>query len=277
VTYLCRPFTMRASVVLLLAWLLLPGCSEFNKALKSTDVQYKLDVARKYYEEEEYERALPLLEELIVLTRGSTLGEEVGYLHAKSFYNMKDYYLGGYYLTNFARTFPTSVHAEECAFLSAMCHYRNSPTFELDQSDTRRAIDELQLFLVRYPRTDLRDSCNGLIDQLRYKLEQKDLHSALQYERTKNYRAAHEALEQFLRKWPNSDHREEAMIALLKADHRLAVNSVADKKEERLRDAIRSYHNFVDAFGQSGRLSEAERMYDELIAELERIQRTTTP
>ncbi|HAE34797.1 MAG TPA: hypothetical protein DCG22_03320 [Bacteroidetes bacterium] len=67
------------------------------------------------------------------------------------------------------------------------------------------------------------------------------------------------------------------MIALLKADHRLAVNSVADKKEERLRDAIRSYHNFVDAFGQSGRLSEAERMYDELIAELERIQRTTTP
>ena len=53
-------------------------------------------------------------------------------------------------------------------------------------------------------------------------------------------------------------------------------NSVADRRE-RLRDAIRSYHNFVDAFGQSGRLSEAERMYDELIAELERIQRTTTP
>lgn len=268
---------MRKILLFLLTFSLLASCSEFNKALKSTDVQYKYEVAKKYFDKEEYERALPLLEELIVLTRGTALSEDVGYLHAKSFYNMKDYFLGSYYLTNFTRTFPTSEHAEECAFLSAICHYRNSPTYELDQTDTRRAIDELQLFLVRHPRTELRDSCNALIDLLRGKLEEKDFHSALQYERTRNYRAAHVALEEFLRKWPNSDHREEAMLILLRADHELAMNSVADRKEERIRDAIRSYHNFVDAFGESSRLAEAERMYGDLIDELERTQRTNTP
>ena len=268
---------MRRILLFLLTISLLASCSEFNKALKSTDVQYKYDVAKKYFDKEEYERALPLLEELIVLTRGTALSEDVGYLHAKSFYNMKDYYLGSYYLTNFTRTFPTSGHAEECAFLSAICHYRNSPSFELDQTDTRRAIDELQLFLVRHPRTELRDSCNSLIDLLRDKLEQKDLYSALQYERTRYYRAAHVALEEFLRKWPNSDHREQVMLTLLRADHQLAMNSVEDRKEDRIRDAIRTYHNFVDAFAESDRLPEAERLYGELVNELERTQRTNTP
>jgi outer membrane protein assembly factor BamD len=248
----------------------LTSCSEFNRALKSDSLEYKLAVAEKYYAAQNWDRAIPLLEELIVLTRATVRSERVNYLHAKSYMGMKDYIMAGYYLGNFTRTFPTSKYAEECAFLSAICYFKNSPNYELDQTDTRTAIDQFQLFMVRYPNTTLRDSCNAYIDELRMKLEVKAYHGAAQYYRMRNYQAAGVAFRNFVKEWPNSRFREDAMLLILKADHHLAMNSVESRKEERLKEAIRSYHNFVDAFPESVTLPDAQKLHRELVAELER-------
>ena len=142
---------MMRPLVLFFTVVLLSACSDFNRALKSTDLDYKWKVAQEYYDKESWDRAIPLMEELIVLTRGTQRSQEVNYKHAKAHFNMKDYTLAAYYLANFVRTFPTSPFAEECSFLSAYCYFKNSPNFELDQADTRAAIDQMQLFMVRYP------------------------------------------------------------------------------------------------------------------------------
>lgn len=256
---------------------LLTSCSEFNKALKSDSLEYKLAVAMKYRDKGQCDRALPLLEELIVLYRATARSEEVNYLHAKCYFETGDFTMAGYYLNNFTRTFPRSAYAEECAFLAAYCHYKNSPTYELDQTDTKTAISQLQLFLVRYPTTALKDSCNAIIDELRLKLEVKDYHAAAQYFRMRNYYAASTAFTAFLRTWPNSRFREDAMFNLLKAEHRLAINSVESKREARLRQAIRSYHNFADAFPQSVNINDANRINVELNTSLANYQKASTP
>ncbi len=260
------------SAVGVLFWLLvgvggsgtLSSCSDFNRALKSDSIPYKMEVAQKYYDRKAYDRAIPLLEELILLKRGTAESERVGYLHAKSYFLMKDYTLGSYYLNNFTKTFPSSQFAEECAFLNAYCFYKNSPSYELDQTDTRTALDELQLFMLRYPQTTLRDSCNSLMDQLRLKLEVKAFHSAEQYFHMRNYQAASVTFHDFLRIYPNSRYREDAMMRILRADQQLALNSIETRKEERLREAIRSYRNFADAFPQSVDMDDAERIHQEL-------------
>ncbi len=265
---------MRKLLPLLLSAIVLVACSDFNRALKSTDAAYKLQVAEEYYGKGAYDRAIPLLEELVMVLRGRAEAEKVNYLYAKSHYLMKDYTLGGYYLGNFVRTFPTSQYAEECAFLTAMCFYRNSPEYELDQADTRTAIDQLQLFMVRYPNTTKKDSCNTLIDALRNKLEMKGWNSAYQYYHMRNYQAASVAFKGFLREWPNSKHREDALWLTLRSDHAMALNSVESKKRERVIEAIRSFRNFADAFPQSGLMPDAEKMHQELNAILEK---TSTP
>ena len=264
-------------IILLFSILVLTSCGEFNKALKSSDVDYKQQVAEKYYAEKNWERAIPLLEELIVLRRGTAMSERVNYLHAMANFGLGDYTLASYSLSNFVRTFPTSQYAEEAAFLSAYCHYRNSPSYELDQTDTRSAIDQLQLFMVRYPNTSLRDSCNTLIDQLRSKLEVKSFHAASQYYRMRNFQAAGVAFRSFVRDWPNSKYREDAMLLLLKSDHQLAINSVEEKRLERVQEAIRSYHNFADAFPESPVLSDANRMHRELNVLLDHHAITPSP
>jgi outer membrane protein assembly factor BamD len=198
-------------------------------------------------------------------------------MHAKATYGMKDYTLAAYYLANFVRTFPKSQYAEECAFLSAYCQYQNSPTYELDQVDTRNAMDQMQLFLVRYPQSTLKDSCNALIDAMRTKLEVKAFHAAQQYYKMRNYQAASVSFKNFNREWPNSRFREDAMFSILKSDYELAINSVESKKLERLKEAIKSYHNFADAFPQSVLLPDAEKLHKNIEAALALETRTSTP
>lgn len=255
----------------------LSSCSEFNRALKSDSIPYKLEVAERYYEKGSYDRALPLLEELIMLLRGTDKSERIGYLHAKGYFLMKDYTMAAYYLENYARTFPVGQYTEECAFLNAYCYYKNSPSYELDQSDTRTAIDQLQLFMVRYPATSLKDSCHTLIDRLRTKLEVKAYHAANQYFHMRNYQAASMAFKEFMRQYPNSDYREDAMMRVLRSDHALAVNSIESRKEERLREAIRSYRNFADAYPQGVERDEAEKLLKELNSELDRTIQNKRP
>ncbi len=257
--------------------LLLTACSEYNKALKSTDANYKMQVAEKYMAKESWDRAIPLLEELIVLKRGTAESEKVNYLHAKCNWGMKDYTIAAYYLSNFVRTFPKSVYAEECAFLSAYARSLNSPNYELDQTDTRDAMDQLQLFLVRYPTSNLKDSCNTIIDKMRTKLEVKSFHASEQYYNMKNYQAATVAFNNFNREWPNSKFREDAMFHALRSQYLLAVGSVEDKKVERLNDAITAFHNFADAFPQSVLLEDALELNQEIEAALAIETRKNTP
>lgn len=284
-TSAARPWAAALTAGGVLGWLLLAtlgggtltGCSEFNRALKSDSIGYKVEVAEKYYAKPDYDRALPLLEELIALTRGTARSERVNYLYAKTIYGAKDYILAGYYLDNFAKTFPTSQYAEECTFLSAMCYYRNSPEWELDQTDTETAIDQLQMFLAYYPLSTLKDSCNTLIDQLRGKLERKDWENAKQYFRMRNYESASVALKNFARKWPNSVYREEALLTVLRSDHDLAMNSVESKRAERAAEGIRSFNNFADAFPESRSMDEARRLHADLLTLQERHHKAPTP
>lgn len=268
-------FASATAVLWLLGALLGSGgmssCSQFNRALKSDSVEFKMAVTDTMFKKEKYDRAIPLLEELIILRRADADCERWAYLRAKSYFLMKDYVMSAYYFENFVKTFPSSQYTEECAFLGAYCYYKNSPSYELDQADTRTALNELQLFMVRYPTTSLKDSCNSLIDQLRLKLEVKAYHSAEQYYHMRNHQAASVAFKEFMRQYPNSDYREDAMMRVLRADHALAINSVETRKVERLQEAIRSYRNFADAYPQGVDMDDAQRLHKELTAELEEV------
>jgi outer membrane protein assembly factor BamD len=271
---LAATFARMRSVLLLAVVVagLATGCGDLSKALKSKDMDLKLATADTFYSKGQCDRALPLLEELFALTRGSAMSERVHYLHAKTYFCLKDFTMASYYLEQFERTFPGSKYAEESAFLSAYCYFRNSPQHSLDQQETRTAIDRLQLFVVHYPETALRDSCNALVDQLRGKLETKGWENASQYFKMRQYQAANVALSTFLKEWPNTRHKEEGLHMAFQSNFLLAMNSVDSKKEERVREAIRAYHTFADAFPQSGLLRNAERNYGELISALESLQ-----
>jgi outer membrane protein assembly factor BamD len=255
------------------------SCSEFNKAVKSTDKHYKYREGGGVFQQAGLRPGHAVAGGIAgPYARGDTLFEPVSYLLRKRLLTARrTTSLASYYLENFAKTFPNSVHAEECSFLAAYCHFKESPEYELDQTDTQMAIDKMELFMVRFPETNLKDSCNNLIDGLRLKLEKKDYASAYQYLHTRNYRSASLAFADFLKKWPNSDRREDAYFNILEADHDLAVNSVESKKAERAEAGIRSFNTFADAFPESKRMPQARAMLRDLNAQLQTNTRSQYP
>lgn len=263
---------VRAISVLLLL-LVFSACSEYAKVLKSSDVEMKYRKAVEYFDEGEYSKSLSLFDELGTLFRGTSRSEIVHYYIANCHFELKDYYFAGYYFKNYAKTYPKSPKAEEALYKSAYCSYLNSPQHSLDQQETEQAINEFQLFLNRYPKTELKDSTNTMIAELRSKLELKAYENAKLYYQMEEYKSSTVALKNLLEKFPESPHREEIEFLIVKSSYLLAVNSIDSKKEERLSDTIESYHKFVDDFGSNSKyVKEAENLYSNALRELDKMK-----
>lgn len=256
------------SFILAFTYVLL-GCSEYNKALKSPDLNYKLEVAKKYYDRQDYVRAYPLFEELLNLYRGTTKSQEVYYYYAMTHYGMEDYILAAYHFKNFRNTFPQSDKAEECAYLAAYCYYLDSPRYSLDQSSTNKAINELQLFINQHPASPKVDTATVYIDKLRDKLERKSFEIGKQYLKIGDYKSAIFALDNTLNDYPDTEYREEALYLQLRANYLLAANSVDYKKEERYENAKRAYDTFKRWYPESEWQKDANKLKEKIDSDLE--------
>lgn len=234
------------------------ACSEYNRVMKSTDLEYKFTKANEYYEEKDYYKAYPLIEELVAIYRGQKRSEKLYYMYAYCDFYLEDYLLASHRFSEFTKTFPTSKYTEECAFMSAFSLYRMSPPAKLDQSQTYSAISGLQLFVDRYPKSTRVDSCNTLIIDLEKKLEEKSFMGANQYKKMEDFNAAVITYQNMLRDFPDSKYREEIYFNIFDSYYTLAYKSVVEKKAERIADALKAYTTFVNRYPNSDYMPEAD-------------------
>ena len=249
---------MKIRFLALIFSVLILSCSEYNKVQKGKDMDKKLELAIKLYAKKDYYKALPLLEELITVFRGTVKAEKVAYYYAYTNYQLGDYQSAAYDFENFSKTYPNSTLAEECAYMHAYCFYKDSPIYTLDQTSTYKAINELQLFIDRYPKSNRVDECNKLIDQLRAKLEMKSYRIAEMYFHMESYKAAIVTYKNLLKDFPSTTFREDALFKIVKSSYLLAENSYDDKKVERYEDTIKAYTEFVSAYPESRQKGRAE-------------------
>ena len=99
------------------------SCSEYNKVLKSTDAELKWEFAQAALDSGSCLKALPILEELVGLTRGTQRAKDVQYKYASAHYCVNDFYLARYYFSTYAKTFPNSELVEDAEFKAANCSY----------------------------------------------------------------------------------------------------------------------------------------------------------
>lgn len=241
--------------------MLISSCGDYNKIVKSTDYEFKYKKSLEYYEGGEFVRSSTLLKELLNIYRGTSRADKVYYYYAKSQFGMKDYMMAGHYFKTLVKEFPRSEYAEESQFMVGYCFYLDSPSPRLDQQVTQNAIDAFQLFINLYPKSTRIDEANRLIIELRDKLVYKSYLSGKLYYDLKNYKAAVVALTSSLKDFPDTKYREELMYMLVKARYLLAVNSIEEKKRERLSAALDEYFTFVDEFPETKHRKEVEKYH----------------
>jgi outer membrane protein assembly factor BamD len=252
--------------------LVFAGCSKYQRILKSNDFEKKFEVAKAYYDNGKYQKAFPLFEELITVFRGTSKAEDVYYYYAYSNYKLGDFMLAGYHFDNFVRTFPRSDRAEDAQFMNAKCYFLDSSEPSLDQTSTKKAIDELQLFINKYPESPKVDECNDLMDRLRFKLETKAYNGAKLYYRLGEYKAAIFALRNTLAEFPDTRHREEISFMIVRSSYLLADNSIDEKKVERFEEALRECDEFIERYPRASDVKNAESIIEDSKKELEKIK-----
>jgi len=248
--------------ILLIISVLASSCGEYEKLLKSTDFELKKTKAYEYFDAGKYVRTSELLGQILPRYRATAEAEELNWLNARCYYNMRDYIMAGAAYKNFAETYPYSENSEEATFMTAYCDYMLSPRPDLDQSYTNSAIEAFTFFQRRYPSSDKVGDAEELIKELEDKLVEKSYLNAKLYYDMEAYRAAVVALDNSLKDYPNTKHREELMFLKLESSYLYALNSVIEKQQERFQVTLDEYYSFVEEFPDSEFGKEVQRIYD---------------
>ena len=252
-------------VIALLLCLLLAGCGEYNKVLKSKDVNYKFDYAKRAYDAGKYLQASTILVDLITPLKGGPKGEEALYLLAKSYYENKDYINSGVYFKSYYNRYPKGAYTEDARFYSGYGYYLDSPDPQLDQSETVKGIQELQGFLDYFPRSERVKQAQEAMFELQDKLTLKELQNAQLYYNLgnylgNNYASAIIVADNALRTYPYTKYREDLEMLKLKSRYQEARQSVAEKQRDRYQDVIDEYYSFINNFPDTENRKEADNI-----------------
>lgn len=252
--------------------ILLFSCDTYQKISKSGDLDLKTAKAKEYYEKGEYLKAIPLLEELIQIYRGSKPVDDMMFMYAKSHFEQGEFLIASFYFKNLYDSYPTSKYAEESLYLNAVSFQRMSPETNLDQDNTTKAIENYQLFVNAYPSSEKLTDCNTAIKILRRKLEKKAFDGAELYYKTGQYKAAATAFSNLAKTYPDSEDLEEAEFLIVKSYYLYAQQSIYSKQVERYELAITAYKNFAADFKNSRYLPDAEEIKEACLKNIEKLK-----
>lgn len=265
-------------IVALVSGSVLTSCGDYNKVLKSTDYEYRYEAAKSYFAKGDNTKAATLLEELITIMKGTTQAEESLYMLAMTYYNQGDYVTASHYFNTYYTTYPRGIFTEQARFHSGKSLFLDTPEPRLDQTNTYKAINELQLFCEYFPESKFKAEAQQMMFDLQDKLVMKDYQAAKLYFNLgsytgnasytadmringNNFQACITTVQNALKDYPYTQMREELSILLLRAKHKLATESVIEKQEERMRETIDEYYAFKNEFPDSKYTKEANSIF----------------
>ncbi len=252
------------------AWLLTSCVSEYNQVYKTGNNTYKYEYAKQCFAQGKYARAIPLLQELVTIKKGSTEGEECLYMLAMSEYGLKDWETAAEYFKKYYSSYPKGQFAENAKYYVGESLYQNAPEPRLDQSTTYTAISAFQEYLDLYPDAHLKAQASNRLFALQDLLVEKEYKSACLYydmgtyfgnctNGGNNYEACIVTAQNALKDYPYSNKREEFASLIMKSKFELAKMSVESKQLERYQDAEDECYGFLNEYPDSKEKTLAEK------------------
>ncbi len=263
-------------ILILLLLVAFASCSSYDKVLKSPDLEYKYEEAKALYMMGEYRKAAMLIENIVIMFKGSDKADESMFLLAMCYYQSGDYETAAQYFKACYSNYPRGRYSELARFYSGKSLFKNILEPALDQTDTYTAIEELQLFMEYYPTSEYREEAQKMLFEMHDVLVMKDYLSAKLYYDLGDYMAymgnSYQACiitaQNALKDYPYTKLREELQMLILRARYMMARKSVDEKQPERYREAIDEFYAFKNEFPTSKYMDEAEGYFKKSLEEI---------
>ena len=253
----------KKALILTIMMMVLTGCGEYQKILKSTDPEFKYEKAIEYFNAGEYVKAQTLLDDVTSYYRGTERSEDVLIYLARCYMGQKDYSSAAEYYESYIRSYPKGKNNMEARFMVAHAHYMDSPDARLDQTTTRTAISFYTQFIELFPESNYAEQAYSERQEMYDKLAYKELLSAQLYYNLgtylgNNYLSCETVAKNALKTYPSSPYIEELNWLVFAAKYQQMVNSTEALKDERAREAQDEYYSFITEFPNSKHVAQAK-------------------
>jgi len=175
------------AVILSLSFII--GCSNVKDTSKLSPEEF-YNYVYQLYNDEDYELAIQEFQSFLLQYSGSAFNDDAQYYLAMTYFKRGQYLLAAYEYSKLIRNIPTSPFVPDTQFMLGESYFKLSPPYPLDQTYTKKAIEELQAFIDFFPANKKVEEAEQKIKTLNEKLAQKDFQSALIYEKMEYSNAA---------------------------------------------------------------------------------------
>lgn len=243
--------------------LLMTSCSGYNKLLRHGSSEDKYEKALELYNESKYSKALVLFKEVETIFSHSERADSIMFYIGVCYFRTGDYVSSGEQFNTFREQFGRSPFLEEAEYYFAKGFYYSSSEPENDQTNTHVAMQAIGEYLSRYPNSHKKEDLMENLLDLRQRLYDKAYLNAKLYYDIGYYNSAVTALNNAIKRYPDSNHREELLFLIVCSHYEFAKNSVALKQRQRYLDMQDAYYTFIGEYPESIYRKDADKMFDD--------------
>ena len=180
---------MKRITVLLFVLVLLWNCSSSVDTSTLTAEQH-LEYTKNLMMEEDYDEAVREYQSILLQYAGSPVNDDAQYFLAMTYYKREQYLLSAYEFSKLIRDIPASEFVQDAQFMLADSYYKLSPNYQLEQSYSKKSVEEFQAFIEFFPLHPKVEEAERKISELYAKFAEKDYNSARIYEKMEYFTAA---------------------------------------------------------------------------------------
>ena len=186
-----------------------------KKPIEQLSLEERYKRGHEFLENKKYYNAQQEFQIIVLSGSHTELGDDAQFYLAESYFKNKEYILAISEYERLTRKMKFSPYVEKCRWKICQAYVAESPNYYHDQSNTDKALQKLQEFIEEYPDSEYRSEANNGVSELRNKLAEKILASALLYIKLHAYDSAIVAYEDLLRQYYDTDLAEEAHAGII--------------------------------------------------------------
>ena len=216
--------------------ILLVCCGKKDVHLEE-DLSPRFEKAMGYFDKGKYSRAKDEFDYIIMADPGSKIANESQYYMAESMYQIEEYDEASIAFDRYVRFSPDYSKIEKARYRICECAINLSNSYQREQSQTHRALEQLQMFIEDFPKSDFIDDAENAILALRLKLAQKDYEVGRMYLKLEEYDSALIYFRSVLNHYYDTSFSDDARVGIIFThilnDNREGAKSYFKSQKER--------------------------------------------
>lgn len=205
----------RNTILLMLAQVafavLLSSCGS-SDVVKTLTAEERFEIGKNKYAEGEYLEAITEFQLIKLQYPASSVADDAQFFLAECHFAREEFLLASEEFQSLKRMMASSPFVPQAQYKIAMCYYNLAPRSTLDQTYTKKAIEEFQSFVEDYRADTLVTSAETIIRELNTRLAKKLFETADVYQKLEYNKSATLYYDMIVEQYHDTEYAEPAML-----------------------------------------------------------------